>query len=114
MWSQIISSILFSRCSIWIKYQPNPCYGNPPEALNFAYCRQYAFTNPLWEKYYSLDRPDDELLAVKHDGGVGLARVVKDGPLQVESDADGQVLHVHYVEGVDEDAAVDFWELIQN
>ena len=37
MWSQIISSILFSRCSIWIKYQPNPGYGNPPEALDFAY-----------------------------------------------------------------------------
>ena len=37
MWSQIISSILFSRCSIWIKYQPNPGYGNLPEALDFAY-----------------------------------------------------------------------------
>ena len=38
MWSQIISSILFSRCTIWIKYQPNPGYGNPPESLDFAYC----------------------------------------------------------------------------
>ena len=37
MWSQIISSTLFSRCSIWIKYQPNPGYGNPPEELDFAY-----------------------------------------------------------------------------
>ena len=37
MWSLIISTILFSRCTISIKYQPNPGYGNPPDSLDFAY-----------------------------------------------------------------------------
>ena len=36
MQQSILAGIYF--ITVWIKYQPNPGYGNPLEALNSAYC----------------------------------------------------------------------------